>query len=340
MPIWTDIIDPATLTGYARAAQEEYEQAKGTLARWLPNRNVADIAVRFIAGGTGLVDEARYRAYDAEPEMGKRPAGKRVTIELPAISQDIAVSEYQQLRTRNASDNEVRNAILDTTRQVVHAISDRSERTRGVVLATGKATVTQSNFGIADDFGRAPGHTFTAAALWNTAAADRLAAMQVAYDLFMTANGVAPGAMVGSTRVLRALQAGTQFATQLGNGASRPANVAELNATIEAGGLPPFYAYDRRTSAGRVLPDNVLLFLPAPVSTDDWEGTQLGTTFWGQTLTSTDPLYGIEDSADQPGIVAGVYRGEKPPLIAEVVGDSISLPVLANANLSVAMTVL
>lgn len=338
MPLVTDIIDPATLTGFARRAQQEYEQARGTLARWLPYQAVNDVVARFYAGSTGLVEEARYRAYDAEPEIGRGAAGKRVTIELPAVSQNIPVSEYQQLRTRNASDEAMRNQILDTTRRVVWAICDRTERTRGVVLATGKATVAQSNFGLADDFGRAPGHTFTAAALWNTAGADRLAHLQTALDLYVAANGVPPGAMVGATRVFRALQSGSQFATQLGNGASRPALASEVNAVVEGAGLPPFYVYDRRTSAGRVLADDTILFLPAPVDPNTGE-SELGATFFGQTLTSTDPAYGLAD-AEQPGIVTGVYRGDKPPMIAEVIGDAIALPVLANANLSMAMKVL
>ena len=38
MALWTDIIDPETLTGYARASMNAYEARKGTLARWLPNR--------------------------------------------------------------------------------------------------------------------------------------------------------------------------------------------------------------------------------------------------------------------------------------------------------------
>jgi hypothetical protein len=32
MALWTDVIDPATLTGYARASLEDYEARKGTLA--------------------------------------------------------------------------------------------------------------------------------------------------------------------------------------------------------------------------------------------------------------------------------------------------------------------
>lgn len=339
MPIWTDIITPAELTGYARAAQADYELAKGTLARWLPYNEVSDVVARFVAGGSGLVQEARYRAYDAEPEVGKADAGKRITIELPAVSQNIPVSEYQQLRMRNASDQAIRDQILKTTRRVVQAICDRTERTRGVVLATGIATVNQSNYSLSDNFGRTAGHTVTAGSLWTTAGVDRLAYLQTLYDLYMTTNGVAPGAIVGSTRVFRALQSGSQFATQLGNGASRPALASEVNALIEGAGLPPFYPYDRRTSAGRVLADDVLLMLPAPVDPNDPEGTELGATFFGQTLTSTDPLYGLED-AEQPGIVAGAYRGDKPPMIAEVIGDAIALPVLANADLSLAAKVL
>ena len=79
--------------------------------------------------------------------------------------------------------------------------------------------------------------------------------------------------------------------------------------------------------------------LPAPVSPDAVDSTDLGATVWGRTLTSTEADWGIED-VEQPGIVAGVYRNPKPPMIAEVISDAIGLPVLANANLSMAATVL
>ena len=100
--LWTDIVNPAELTGYARASLNDYEARQGSLARWLPNREVQDVVARFVAGGAGLVEEARYRAYDAEPEVGRTPGRKRVTIELPAVSQEIPVTEYQQLRERGA----------------------------------------------------------------------------------------------------------------------------------------------------------------------------------------------------------------------------------------------
>lgn len=337
MALWTDLIDPATLTGYARRSLEEYEAEKGTLARWLPNREVADTVVRFISGSKGLVEEARYRAYDAEPEVGKGEGGKRTILELPAIGQNIPVSEYEQLRARASNDEVVEKSILRTTKRVVRAVSDRAEKLRGIVLNTGKATIPE--LAAADDFGRSASHSVTAPTLWADVAADRLAFLESIIDIYRETNGVEPGAMLMPNRVFRALAAGSQFRTQLVNNASRPATEDDIRGIITGAGLPDIFRYDRRTSSGKVLDDTRLLLLPAPVETDDWEATELGATFWGQTLTSTDERYGIEES-DQPGIVAGVYRGDRPPLIAEVIADAINLPVLANADLSLSAKVL
>lgn len=337
MALWTDIIDPAELTGYVRAAQEDYEAAKGTLARYLPNREVPDIVVRFRAGANGLVAEASYRAYDAEPKVGKQPGGKRVVLELPALSEEIPVSEYDQLRTRGASDDTLRRSILSTARQVVRAISDRAERLRGIVINTGVATIPE--IGAADSFGRSVNHDVTATTLWADPDADRIEFLEGLIDVYEESNGTTPGRLVMTRRVYRALAAGTQFRTSLVGGGSRPATEEQVRAVISGAGLPDIEIFNRRTASGRVLDDRKLFLLPEPVEPTDWQGTELGATFWGQTLTSTAEEYGIEES-EQPGIVAGVYRGEKPPMIAEVVGDSINLPVLANANLSLAATVL
>ena len=342
MALWTDIIDPSTLTGYVRASLADYEQRRGTLARWLPNREVPDITVRFVQGSTGLVDVADFRAFDAEPTIGKAPGGKRVTIELPALGQNIPVSEYNQLRQRNAnpSDDAVLATILRTGDIVARAVSDSIERLRGTVLQTGRATI--AGF-MDDDFGRSAGNSVTAPALWSVAGTDALGQITAWYDAYVTANGEEPGAILTSTRVLRALGALTQFSTVLASGGNRPATIADVQATVAGAGLPPIYTYDRRVSvagaSAKVLADDRLFLLPAPVDTNDAEGTQLGATFWGQTLTSSAPGWGIADS-EQPGIVAGVYRGEKPPMIAEVISDAVALPVLANADLSFVADVL
>ena len=343
MALWTDIIDPATLTGYARAALADYEASKGTLARWLPNRFVPSIEARFVKGATGLVDVAKFRAYDAEPKLGTRASGQRATLEPPALGQNIPATEYEQLRAAGATPSEAQAlvSIQTTTRTVVRAVADAQERMRGIVLTTGKATIAE--LATDDDFGRAGGHTVNAAALWSIAATDALAELQTWVDTYTDANGEAPGAILTSRRVVRALGTLNQFKTQLVSGSSRPATADQVNDTLTANGLPPIYQYDRRVSVDgsttRVIADDKLLLLPAPVEIDDWEGTELGATFWGRTLTSMEPDWDIAD-VDRPGIVTGVYRNEKPPMIAEVLADAIGMPVLANANLSFAADVL
>lgn len=338
MALWTDVIDPATLTGYVREALSEIEARKGGLARYLPNREVSDINVRFVAGQAGLVVEASFRAYDAEPAVGKKPGGRRVTLELPAIGQNIPVSEYEQLRSRNASNDVILTEILNTARQVAQAISDRMERLRGIVLSTGVATIPE--LAAADSFGRDGSHTVTAAALWSSATTvSRLTDLQTWCDLYEATTGVAPGSILTSRQVARTIAQGDEFKTSLVGGGSRRGTAEQVAAVLDGEGLPPIEVYTRRTASGPVLSPKELLLLPEPVAPDAWEESQLGATFWGQTLTSQAPEWDIAD-VDQPGVVVGVYRAEKPPMIAEVISDAIGMPVLANANLSLKATVL
>jgi hypothetical protein len=346
MALFTDLIDPATLTGYVRAALTDFESRRGNLARWLPNRLVSSINVRFTKGARGLVETAKFRAYDAEIEIGKRQGGQRVTIELPAIGQNIPVSEYEQLRAQGGTvpDELALLSIQGVGRQVAQAVSDGMERLRGTVLVTGKATVVgQDNFVVEDDFGRDPALTFTAPALWSVAGTDRLTQLQTWYDLYVTKNGEPPGAMLMSTRAFRALASGTQFQTQLLNGGARNATSQQVRDEISGAGLPPIELYDRRVNVAGVstqaIADDRVLFLPAPVDPNDDQGTQLGGTWWGRTLTSTDPAWNIAPE-DQPGIVTGVFKGEKPPMQLEVISDAIGEPVLANGDLSLCAKVL
>lgn len=339
MALWTDLVTPAEATGYARAALADLEVNKTSLARWIPNVEVSDISVRFRKGQAGFVQEAAFRAYDAEPELAGSSGGQRVTIELPALGQNRPISEYDQLRLRNASDVVMRDSILKEISNAARAVADRIERLRGTVLSTGKATINQGNYISDDDFGRAAGNSVTAAALWSDPAVSRLSDLNAWSDVYEAANaGTAPGSMLMSRRVFRALCAGKEFATLLANGATRPGLESDVRGLLTAAGLPELFIYDRSTSGGRVIADDRLLFLPAPTDPNGGE-SEMGSTFWGQTLTSMDSSYGITDS-EQPGVVVGAYKNEKPPMIAEVISDAIALPVLANANLSFVAKVL
>jgi hypothetical protein len=336
MALWTDLIDPATLTGYARESLAAYEARQGTLARWLPNRMVEDIVVRFIKGRTGLVDVARFRAYDAELEPGRRQNASRVTMELPALGQWMPNTEYEQLRGRggSVSDQQTLNTILATTDLLVRSVADSIERLRGITINTGIAAIVQDNYRLNDDFGRPSALTFTAPQLWSSAGTDRLSQFQTWGDLYRDGDGSTipgtgqdVGCWVMSTRAFRQLAAGSQFATVLAGGGSRLGNANEVTNVLTSYGVAPIVLFNRRFG------------LPAPVDPDDFAGTELGSTFWGRTLSSLEAGWGIEDG-EQPGIVTGVFKNEKPPMGMEVFADAIGEPVLANAELSMSIKVL
>lgn len=339
--LWNELMDPAELTGYARESLADYEAQRGTLAQWLPNREVADVSVRFVAGRSGMVEEARYRSFDAEPEMGDAPKGKRVTIDLPALSQQGIISERDQLRLRDgaASDDVRRNIVFDAAARAVRAIADRSERQRGQVLSTGVATIDQDNYADTADYGRRADFTTTAPTLWSDPNADRIGYLETLLDLYRDENGAEPGALLMGSRVQRSLANGAQFAVQLVGGGKRPATQADVEAILAGAGLPTIYRYDRRTSSGRVIADDSIFLLPAPVDVNDGEGSELGATFWGQTLASSEPDYQIAES-EQPGIVTAAFTNRGIPPIKHVFADAITLPVLANANLSLKAKVL
>lgn len=339
MAIWTDLITPAEATGYIRTALEDLEANQPSLARWLPNVFVPDISVRFRKGQKGYVAEARFRAFDAEPEFAGGFSGQRVTIELPALSQQRAISEYDQLRNQNADDDTIRDAIFDELQNVAIAIANRIERLRGTVLSTGRATVNQSNFGFDDDFGRRAEHTATTT-LWTTPTVSRLDALNLVQQTYSDNNdGTLPGAMVMSRRVWRALAAGDEFSLTLANGTTRPADSEAVQTLLVREDHAPVYIYDRSTAGGRVLPNDSILFLPTPVDPNQNRPTALGASYWGRTLTSLESNYGLVRT-EQPGVVAAATKEDRIPHIAGVESDAIALPVLGNADLSYSLKVL
>ena len=171
----------------------------------------------------------------------------------------------------------------------------------------------------------------------------RLEYIQTIVDVYVDTTGQQPGAMVMPTRVFRALCAGDEFQNQLIDGTSRIASPTQVREIIAGAGFPDITLYDRRVKVNgsmvRVLRDDTLLLLPAAVDPDDFQGTDLGATFWGRTLTSTEPEWAMTD-IEQPGIVTGVWRNDKPPMGLEIIGDAMGVPALAQADRSLAAKVL
>lgn len=341
MSLYTDLIDPATLTGYVRSGLEAIERAKPSLVAYLPNELVNNTEVKFFRNTNGLIPTAKFRAFDAPPEPGAKHQGQRVTYELAPLGHSVLVSEYEQIRLRNTSndDQPMLAELYKSADDVIFPISDLIEYYRGQVLLTGKFDVVQDNAIIHDDFQRDASMTIpssTAAAPFSTDPLNYLLSLQEQYEDLN--NGTQVGAWVFTRKVISALIKSPEFALALANGASRSASQADVQSIFADKGLAPFTLYNRRVAFNGavtpVIPDGYALGLPAPASSPS--GTQLGATLWGTTLTAQDPAFGL-GAADAPGLVAGVYRNDTPPMGLEIIADAIASPLLANPNLSMAV---
>ncbi len=347
MPLWTDLIDPVEATGIARDEQYQIELAKGgTLARFLPNVFVAEDHVKFYPNSTGLVDVARYRAFNAPPEIGKGQGLKSSTLDLPAISRNEPIDEMTQKELASLPDDRVKKSIESATKRNTQAISMRQEWARGQVIDTGVLAVDEDNFWISDTFGRDASLSTSAGTgkWWADTTVDRLAALSAWQDTYAGFNdGQNPGRLIfGSRAAYNAFAAGDQFKTLVGS-ASRPPLASEVVAYTQGAGLPDFEIYDRSVSIGgtltKILNPKKIYFLPEPVDPFAEEGSLLGATYWGLTVSAGFESWGIPE-AEQPGIVCGVFKDDSVGSSVEVQGDSIGEPVLASPNASMAIQVL
>jgi hypothetical protein len=326
----TDYIEPAELTGFARAAAQDLDINQFTLSRWLPNRLVDDLEYRFARGGEGLAEAATFRAYDAESPIGSRPGISRVTGELPPISRKIRLSEYDRLRQRKL-ENAVGNAIESDAERMVRSVAARLELARGQALVTGKVTLNENGVIAEADFGRTAGHTVTAAASWATASTDVIGDLNTWRETYVENTGQEPGSFLTSRRVMGYLLRNEAFRQLDATVAGTPTIVTpeSVNNVLSAHDLPPIVTYDARVrvngTAQRVIADDKFLMLPAVGS------GEMGATLYGTTAESMEPEFGLAGS--EAGIVAGAYS-TKDPVALWTKAAAIAMPILANPDLS------
>ncbi|WP_234795991.1 major capsid protein [Mycobacteroides chelonae] len=340
--LWTDLITPAELTGFARAAVEDVEREKATLARWLPNTSVADIVVKTVVSQDGNGALAQYRSFDAETPIGSGGKAERKVFELLPLGLKERVSEYDQLRARgDAALAMVLGGVQKAAKRVANAVVDRLEVARGQVLETGSLTIDENDVVQTVNFGRPAGNSVTAATLWSANGAGPIADLIAWSDAYAAVNqGRKPGAFLTSQRVVAALQRAEEIralvATAVG-GTPNIVSIDALNAALVAYRLPPIVIYDRKIRGVNVLSDDRVHLLPAAVDPNTGEN-ELGATFSGQTLEASEPEYGIGD-VDQPGLVVGAWK-TKDPIGVWVHSNAISMPIMVNPVASMVAKVL
>ena len=344
MPLLTDLIDPAMLTGYTRAALADYEGSNDSLTSHLPNQVVSQNTVSLRLADNGLMDAADFRAYDSELDFGKGEDVDEQVVRLLPIGVKLAISEFEQVAAIGSNEDFLLQAVRRASERAARAVADRMELERGRVISTGKVAFHKSGRPVVEDnFGRDADMSVTAGVLWSAAAAKPLDDLLAYLDAYVAKNGTEPGQIIMSNKALRSLAKADGLRVEINGGGSRAASASDVQAILDGYGLPEVRVYNRkvrrfnastkRSELVNVLPDDSIFLVPPAGQSN------LGATYWGRTLTSTKLNWGIA-IADQPGIVAGVSENDEPPVITQVVADAIGQPILANANLAMAAKVL
>lgn len=340
--VLTDIYEPSALTEFARAAYQNAEQAKPSLAAFLPNVNVDGNTVDVTVEGGSVARAAKFRALDAEPGFGDDVPMVQRTVKLLALSEQGKFGEAAISSNLGNSDDRKRSWAERRVDAIARSYVEALETVRASLLLTGALTINSGDVRIAESFGRAAGNTTTAPALWSAAGTDILESLATFVDAYKAANNASePGTLLLSTQVLRTIAKSPQFAAVLAGGGSRPAGLQDVNDVLIGQGLPSVTVYDRSNAAGRLIPADRILLLPEAGERFTQEITPgtLGGTAWGTTASSYQDSWGISEG-DRSGIVAALFANDKPPVGLEVAMDAYALPVLANANLSYVAKVL
>lgn len=307
MTTFIDLIDPIEISDVARLAQADFDSQVSSLARFIPNHPVADIRYAYDKGMAAFVDEAVFRAFDAESSIGKRPTGARITGEILPISRKIPLREYDQLRIRNAADDTMVQAHFDDATHIARGIAARIERARGQVLETGKVTITENGLVTEYDSGRAGGNTISllgASARWSAySTATPIANVLAWSEIIRAATGVSPTRLVVSATVMAHLQQCDEVRGAFQPAASAPLRVSRDAVNDAFVGLAGVTVEVYEPPAGMATPPldpkKVLLLL---------DSVPVGQTFLGQPVEASEPGY----EGVGAGLVAGVFKTPDP----------------------------
>lgn len=333
----SEYITPAELTGYVREALADMPQNAFGLSEFLPNVTTDDIDFRVSVGGGGLARAASFRSWDTESPISGRKGISRIAGELPPISEKRRLGEYDRLKLRKL-DSGIKNSILNDAVELATAIHARAEIARGDAIVHGKVTIEENGLALEADFGRKASHSATALTRWDKPGSDPIADLRAWVAVYVATNGVRPTQMLASDQVEAVLQSNEAIRNYiLVPGSTQNIVTSEaLNALLKSFRLPTLAIYEAQIegadgNAQAILDPKRIVFLPPA-------GRKLGETLWGVTAESLDDDYEI-DSTEAPGVVVGSYS-DKDPVALWTKASAIMLPVVPNANLTLAGLVL
>lgn len=350
-----DIVPREELTGFVRELEFATWTGPSSLERFLPVTTRLMVEWTFDKADRSRARMGRYRPFNVESGLQDRPGFSRISGSIPPISEKMLLTEEDRLRLEvlrfggndSVLKQEIQQRIFDDAEYLTEAIVQRYEYARAVALRTGTVTFTADETGMKTTIDYNDGsdavQTATAATLWSVAAsATPLTNMWTWMDSYRTANRQAmPVVGLTSRRVLNAAMMTTEVKDFFTANGTTPAMITEANfqTLLQTYGIPPLQTYDTVVNlAGtdtRCLPDNEILWLPAPDTRSFGEFTV------GVTADALDMALegGIDLQANGPGLTGRAWKDTDPPQTWTRVGG-LAIPVIKNPKLIMRTTVL
>jgi hypothetical protein len=326
----SDIRDASQLTAQARAAADT-AMSSYRLNRFLPSTDNYSLTYSFDVNTIGLVDKAEFRAFDTETRRGRTEGGSSRSGKLPPLGRAYRVGEYEQLQLV-AQNGLIGDKLDEYARRGGLAIAARAGLAQGESIETGQLVLTENGLNTVIDYGRKPEHSVTAATLFSDPTAPVLDPIESWLATYVLTNGQAPGAVLLSQKVMTFLSKNEELIRlTVGRNSDLPGRISytDIASVLGSYGVTGVEVYDEAIDGERIISDNVMLFLPQSGSVV-LDGGALGTTEWGITAESIQPVYGISDS-ERPGVFAAAYTTVNPQGV-EVNTSAVVIPAVKNAN--------
>lgn len=300
-----------------------------------PSRKTQSLELEQIIGGGSTPVIASIHAFDTESEIGSRQAS-RATLELALIKRKMQLKEKDIIALEQPRNAQERQYLMDNVYNdidvLVQGVQARVEKMRMDVLANGAITIKENGLDATVDYQVPAEHkeALSGTNLWTNEASDPLADL----DRWIEAMDTMPTRALTSKKVLNALLRHPKVkAAIFGSDTGRVVSRMELDAFMQANGLPVIRTYDKKYReqqpngtyvAKRYFPENKLVL---------FDDQMLGETVYGPTAEeirlTRDPS--IETSL-VGNVFACVYEESADPVSTWEKAVATALPSFAAAD--------
>jgi len=340
MELW-DIIRPSDATRFAR--EVPIPQSMDVLNRLVPDRVVNSFKPR-IRTVTRTLTTARFRVYNAENWIGKRPVVVSITdLELPPLGQKLLLLEREILEMALAGQDpngDVIQQVYDDIEHNVRATRARMHLAKGDLLTDGKITITENGLvGLEADFELANNHKPTASVLWSDPAALALTEERAWIKQMVDDGSPRPDVALTSSRVADMLAVNDEYRAAFwgGNAGMMPnLNPEQVDQVRRTYRLPPLVIDDSVVDVDgvttRAIPDTKFILITNSAAEAQWGVTAQALTV---VASAKDPAFTRRDA---PGIFTAAYM-QTEPAIRETSTYAIGMPLLLDRTQLVSATV-